>query len=66
MNVNDTEVVWSILHESGFTKTNNLAEADIWLLVTCSIRDGAEKKIWKKLNHIYLKKKANVYRSVCV
>ena len=24
----------------------------IWLLLTCSIREGAEDKIWKKLHHI--------------
>ena len=56
MNVNDTEVVWSILEEKGYGKTTNPAEADIWLIVTCSIREGAEDKIWKKLHNISRKK----------
>ena len=52
MNVNDTEVVWSILKSKGYEKTSNPKDADIWLLVTCSIREGAETKIWQKLNSI--------------
>ncbi|XP_076618305.1 CDK5RAP1-like protein [Colletes latitarsis] len=49
MNVNDTEVVWSILKSHGYKKVENITEADIILLVTCSIRDNAEQKIWNKL-----------------
>ena len=56
MNVNDTEVVWSILEENGYSKTTNPAEADVWLIMTCSIREGAESKIWRKLHNISLKK----------
>ena len=43
MNVSDTEVVWSILEDQGYARTLNPREADVWLLVTCSIRDGAEQ-----------------------
>lgn len=56
MNVNDTEVVWSILEEKGYVRTLIPTEADVWLIVTCSIRDGAESKIWKKLKNISRKK----------
>ena len=56
MNVNDTEVVWSILEEKGYQRTLIPTEADIWLIVTCSIRDGAESKIWKTLKNISRKK----------
>ena len=56
MNVNDTEVVWSILEENGYSKTTNRAEADVWLIITCSIREGAESKIWRKLHNISRKK----------
>lgn len=52
MNVNDTEVVWSILKESDYQKCNDPKEADVILLVTCAIRDGAEQKIWHRLNHL--------------
>lgn len=45
MNFNDTEVVWSILKAQGYQKTQELKEADVILIVTCSIREGAETKV---------------------
>ncbi|XP_018326416.1 CDK5RAP1-like protein [Agrilus planipennis] len=61
MNVNDTEIVWSILKDNGFLKTENLLEADIVLLITCAIRDSAEVKIWKRLEYLKsLKKKKSL------
>ncbi|XP_059083073.1 mitochondrial tRNA methylthiotransferase CDK5RAP1-like [Tigriopus californicus] len=62
MNVNDTEVIHSVLHEYGYQATSNRLEADVWLLVTCSIREGADDKIWKKLRHIQVQKKTRKYR----
>lgn len=52
MNVNDTEIVWSILQNAGYLKTCNIKEADIILLMTCAIRENAETKIWNKLEHL--------------
>lgn len=52
MNVNDTEIVQSILIASGYQKTDNIKEADVILLMTCSIREGAESKIWNRLIHL--------------
>ncbi|XP_006860824.1 PREDICTED: CDK5 regulatory subunit-associated protein 1 [Chrysochloris asiatica] len=49
MNVNDTEIAWSVLHKSGYLRTRNLQEADVILLVTCSIREKAEQTIWNRL-----------------
>ena len=51
MNVNDTEVVWSILKDAGYEKTESVYEADVILMVTCAIREGAENKVWNKLKH---------------
>jgi len=62
MNVADTEVVLSVLEEQGYVRTLNSHEADSWLIVTCSIRDGAEKKIWNKLNHIKHMKKQRKFK----
>ncbi|XP_071134192.1 mitochondrial tRNA methylthiotransferase CDK5RAP1-like [Mytilus edulis] len=50
MNVNDVEISWSVLKNSGYTRTTELGQADVILMMTCSIRDGAEQKIWRKLN----------------
>lgn len=52
MNVNDTEIIWSILKEHKFSKTNDLSEADVVLMVTCAIREGAEARVWNRLSHI--------------
>ena len=45
MNVNDTEIVWAILKENGFAQVHDVREADIVLVMTCSIREGAESKV---------------------
>ncbi|XP_064627877.1 mitochondrial tRNA methylthiotransferase CDK5RAP1-like [Lineus longissimus] len=52
MNVNDTEVVWSILEKNGFKKAADLTESDVTLLMTCSIREGAEQKIWHRIQYL--------------
>lgn len=52
MNVNDTEVAWSILQAHGYLRTNKVHEADVVLVMTCSIREGAEQKIWNKLDYL--------------
>lgn len=45
MNVNDTEVVWAILKEHGYVKVDTLAEANVVLVITCAIREGAETRV---------------------
>lgn len=45
MNSNDGEVVYSVLKSSGYVKVDSIDEADVVLLVTCSIRDRAETKV---------------------
>ncbi|XP_050425354.1 CDK5RAP1-like protein isoform X2 [Adelges cooleyi] len=52
MNVSDSEIVWSILKEDGYIKSNSIYEADIALLVTCAIRDSAENKVWTRIKQI--------------
>ncbi|KAL4714284.1 hypothetical protein ACJJTC_009636 [Scirpophaga incertulas] len=52
MNINDTDIVWSILKNEGFERTENEDEADIFLVMTCAIREGAENKIWHRLDHL--------------
>ena len=51
MNFNDSEIVASILYESGFGATGNLDEADLILLNTCSIREKAEQTVRNRLKH---------------
>lgn len=51
MNVNDTEVVLSVLQNAGFTMAASAELADVVLLNTCAIRDNAESKIWQRLGY---------------
>jgi len=58
MNVADSEVVVSILSESGYEHTNDIKEAGLILINTCSIRENAEQRIWGRIKAIgHLKKK---------
>lgn len=52
MNVGDTEIVVSIMQDEGYCYTENIAEADIILINTCSIRDNAEQRIWGRLTEM--------------
>ncbi|HCY01238.1 MAG TPA: hypothetical protein DG754_13960, partial [Bacteroidales bacterium] len=50
MNFSDSEVVASILQANGYGITNNMDDADIILVNTCSIRENAENRIWGRLD----------------
>ena len=52
MNVGDTEIVVSIMQKEGYYYTENIDEADIILINTCSIRDNAEQRIWGRLTEM--------------
>lgn len=62
MNVNDTEVVWSILESKGYSRTLDKSQADVWLLVTCSIREGAESRVWNVLQGIRNSSRQGTYK----
>ena len=49
MNFSDSEIVASILAETGFSPTRNLEQADLILINTCSIREKAEETVRKRL-----------------
>ena len=49
MNVADSEVVASVMQMAGYETTDNIDEADAVLLNTCSVRDNAEQKIYRRL-----------------
>jgi len=59
MNFADSEVVASILQQSGFGATQHYEEADIILLNTCSIREKAELTVRKRLTEFRKVKKYN-------
>lgn len=57
MNVADTEVIFSILSKEGFTRTENIGEADIIMANTCSVRDNAEQRILGRINQFVLERR---------
>lgn len=60
MNVADSEVVVSILSKAGYEPTENIKDAGLILINTCSIRENAEQRIWGRLKAIsHLKKQNN-------
>lgn len=59
MNFSDSEVVASILANQGYNTTQNLEEADLVLVNTCSIRDKAEQTVRKRLEQYNAIKKIN-------
>jgi len=59
MNFSDSEIVASILEKEGFNTTQNLEDADLVLVNTCSIRDKAEQTIRKRLEKYNAVKRIN-------
>lgn len=59
MNFSDSEIVASILANNGYNTTQNLEEADLVLVNTCSIRDKAEQTVRKRLEKYNAVKKIN-------
>jgi tRNA-2-methylthio-N6-dimethylallyladenosine synthase len=50
MNVADSEIVASVMKDNGYTITEDINQADIILVNTCSIRENAEQRVWGRLD----------------
>jgi tRNA-2-methylthio-N6-dimethylallyladenosine synthase len=58
MNVSDSEVVLSLLADAGYGRTSDIAEADVILANTCSVRDNAEQRIRGRIDYFAQYRKA--------
>ncbi len=58
MNVGDSEIVVSLMQADGYFYTEDIGEADVILINTCSIRDNAEQRIWGRLKEFKRYKRA--------
>ena len=56
MNVNDSEVILSILQDDGYALTEDIGQANLILANTCSIRDNAEQRVWGRIDQFRLRK----------
>ena len=59
MNFSDTEIVASILQNSGYTTTDDFNEADVIFVNTCAIRENAEQRVRQRLTEFKKAKKNN-------
>lgn len=59
MNFSDSEIVASIMQKDGYSATQNIDEADVVFINTCSIRDKAEQTVLKRLTEFKKLKKTN-------
>ena len=59
MNVYDSELVSTLMEESGYTKSNDFKTADAIFLNTCSIREKAEETVHNRLDNFQHLKKRN-------
>jgi tRNA A37 methylthiotransferase MiaB len=64
MNVNDSQIVAKILTNSKYEMTDRLEDAQILLLMTCSIREGAETKIFHRLKQLRKQKEKGVLQQI--
>ncbi|KAJ1697122.1 hypothetical protein LUZ63_005634 [Rhynchospora breviuscula] len=58
MNINDMEIVLSIMRNAGYGSTVPDPEsAEVIFINTCAIRDNAEQKVWQRLNYFWFLKR---------
>ncbi|XP_078172169.1 methylthiotransferase [Carex rostrata] len=58
MNINDMEIVLSIMRAAGYGSTVPDPEsAEVIFINTCAIRDNAEQKVWQRLNYFWFLKR---------
>ena len=58
MNFSDSEIVASVMKDENFVLTDNMKEADVIFMNTCSIREHAEQRVRNRLRELKsLKKK---------
>ncbi|MCD8072596.1 MAG: tRNA (N6-isopentenyl adenosine(37)-C2)-methylthiotransferase MiaB [Alistipes sp.] len=57
MNTGDSEIVLSIMQAEGYAFTEDIAQANVIFVNTCSVRENAEQRIWGRLNEFKRYKK---------
>ncbi|MDR0688499.1 MAG: tRNA (N6-isopentenyl adenosine(37)-C2)-methylthiotransferase MiaB [Prevotellaceae bacterium] len=59
MNVNDSEVVASVMREHGYAMCSAAEHADLALINTCAVRENAELRAWGRLAELRALKRKN-------
>ena len=63
-NIRDGEIMSSLLELAGFTKANNIKEADVSIINTCAVRENAESKVYGEIGDLKSKKNKSII-AVC-
>jgi tRNA-2-methylthio-N6-dimethylallyladenosine synthase len=64
MNVHDSERMAGLLEEAGCEPALNVAEADVVVINTCSVRERAEEKLYTRLGEIQVESRESGTRPV--
>jgi tRNA-2-methylthio-N6-dimethylallyladenosine synthase len=59
MNFSDSEIVASVMRENDYLPTADYKDADVIFVNTCSVRDHAEQRVFKRLRELKSLKKKN-------
>jgi len=59
MNYSDSERVAALLEKLGYEKTSEVADTDLYIFNTCSIRQKGEDRVYGQLNNLERLKKSN-------
>ena len=59
LNENDSEKIAGMLEESGYTKTDDLEQANVIVFNTCCVRENAEDRLFGKLGEVKKYKEEN-------
>ncbi len=58
MNVNDSERIASMMTAHGYIHSSSISDADMILLNTCSVRGGAEEKVYNRVENFKVLKRS--------
>ena len=66
LNENDSEKIAGMLTEMGYRETDNLEQANVYILNTCCVRENAEERLFGKLGELKkLKQRNNSIIAIC-
>jgi tRNA-2-methylthio-N6-dimethylallyladenosine synthase len=52
LNENDSEKLCGIVEQMGYTKTEDIKIANLYIINTCCVRENAEEKVFGKIRRI--------------
>jgi tRNA-2-methylthio-N6-dimethylallyladenosine synthase len=52
MNLSDTEIIRGLMQDSGFNITNNVNDANVIIINTCSVREHAEERVISRIKNL--------------